>query len=40
MALTVGLDVDIGGLPPCAELISVQSFVKKIKNTTPPNNLK
>jgi len=40
VALTVGLDVDIGEPPPCAELISIQSFVKKIKNTMPPNILK
>jgi hypothetical protein len=40
LALTVGLNVDIGGPPPCAEFINIPSFVKKIKNITPPNNVK
>jgi hypothetical protein len=35
--LTVGLDADIEGAPLCDELISIQSFVKTLKNPTPLN---
>jgi hypothetical protein len=35
LALTFGLDADIGKAPLCDVLISSESFVKKLKNRTP-----
>jgi hypothetical protein len=39
LTLTVGLNADVEGTPLCDELISIQSFVKKLKNPTPLNIL-
>jgi hypothetical protein len=32
LALTIGSDADVEGAPLCAELISIRSFEKKLKN--------
>jgi hypothetical protein len=39
LALTVGSDADIEGAYQCDELISIQRFVKKLKNPMPLNIL-
>jgi hypothetical protein len=39
LALTVVLDADIAGAPLCVELLSIRSFVKKLKNNTALNIL-
>jgi hypothetical protein len=39
LALTVGSDADIEGAPLCDGLLSIQSFVKELKNHTPLNIL-